>query len=596
MLLRRHLSLASTLALLATGLVTTITAAPASAAAPATKATYDVFPGARIGERTGPAALTGKNLTAAPVTPQLVACDGNGTSGKRVEVLYLREASMPDRYTQLLPMFRAWLANADDQFNDQAATSNRSRHIRYVTAAVGGGCEVVVRNHVVPAGALATFNTSITAAQTLGYTSSDRKYLMLTEATVICGVGEIQNDDTTGSGNLNNGRSYARVDAIPNCFGANAIAHELGHTLGAAQLSAPHSDGGWHCLDQWDMMCYGGTPSWTCLQWNDLRLPDCNKDDYFHANPTAGSYLATHWNTANSAYFIAGGTADATTHPKVGWTYAITNVSTGGALEPINGSGAGLTELSLRTRVDTPSQKWVIGYNTGLQLVNVNSRMCADSAYSGTAPGTTLLQYNCNGQDGMRFAYLPTGGNTYAIIDWLSGLALTESGAHPSPIQQQPYTGAANQKWVFNRITDPGPVHNGIYYLRGIDNLDNMQVAGGSVSSGALITHAAPSGATSQRWKLQTSGSYWKILNVNSNLCLDLVSASTSAGIQLRQATCSAVTRQEWTLRRVADQTYFLVNRYSGKVINMTAGALSTLDQQTVTGDNRNLIWALNPV
>ncbi|MFC7759017.1 RICIN domain-containing protein [Catellatospora bangladeshensis] len=145
-------------------------------------------------------------------------------------------------------------------------------------------------------------------------------------------------------------------------------------------------------------------------------------------------------------------------------------------------------------------------------------------------------------------------------------------------------------------MTDPGPVNNGAYYLQGINNLDNAEVAGASTASGALITHAAPSGATSQRWKLQASGSYWKLLNVNSNLCLDLVSASTAAGIGVRQATCAAATRQEWTLRRVADGTYFLVNRYSGKTLTMTAGAGSTLSQQTVAGDNRDLIWALRPV
>jgi hypothetical protein len=599
--------------LLAGLVATSTTAADAAAGQPCTHpdpgarpascstAVYDTFPGARTGERTTPAAIPAKDLAAKGVTanavgPQLVACDGDGISGKRVEVLYLREATMPDRYTQFLPMFRAWLADADDQFNDQAAVSNQSRHLRFVTTAVDNGCAAVVHNLVVPAGALATLDSSKLAVQALGYSSTDRKYLMLTEATSICGVGEIQNDDSTGVGNLNNGQSYARVDAIPGCFGPNAIAHELGHTLGAVQLSAAHSDGGWHCLDQWDLMCYGGTPSWKCLQWQDYRLPDCNRDDYFNAAPTAGSYLATHWNTANSAYFIAGGTADVTTHPKAGWTYAITSVSTGEAIEPIGASTSGLVQMSQRTRVDTPSQQWLMGYTTGLQFINSGSRMCMDSSYSGTTPGTTTLQYNCNGQDGMRFAYLPVGSGQYAIFDWLSGLALTVTGAYPAPIQQQVYTGASNQKWIFNRITDPGPVNNGVYYLQGIGNLENAQVADASTVSGALINHAAPSGAASQRWKLQASGSYWKLLNVNSNLCLDLVAASTSVGTQVRQATCATGTRQEWTLRRVADGTYFLVNHYSGKVLNMTTGSLSTLNQQTITGDNRSLIWALRPV
>ena len=54
-------------------------------------------------------------------------------------------------------------------------------------------------------------------------------------------------------------------------------------------------------------MCYsgaGGTSvytSSTCQPlMHDERL-DCNKNDYFHTSPQAGSYLATRWNTARSA-------------------------------------------------------------------------------------------------------------------------------------------------------------------------------------------------------------------------------------------------------------------------------------------------------
>ena len=93
--------------------------------------------------------------------------------------------------------------------------------------------------------------------------------------------------------------------------------HELSHNLGAVQFSAPNSSGAGHCNDQFDLMCYedGGSGSLfadpNCD--GDLSLPsdpygadlqawDCNKDDYFNPSPPGGSYLATHWNLADSAF------------------------------------------------------------------------------------------------------------------------------------------------------------------------------------------------------------------------------------------------------------------------------------------------------
>lgn len=565
----------------------------------------DVFPGARLGVRTGPqgdtARLTANQAeAAAEAAPARVFCEGDGVSGKRVEVLYVREPSMPDRYSRLLPMFQAWLANADDSYNDAAAAAGKSRHIRYVTEAVSGGCQVAVREVVVPAESLATFNSGITAVQALGYNRADRKYLMLTEATVVCGLGQRYVDDRPGAENHNNLRTYARVDAVPNCFGANAIAHELGHTFGAVQESAPHFQTS-HCSDQFDLMCYGGTPSWACLKWNDYRLPDCNRDDYFNVSPAAGSYLATHWNTADNDFLVKGDTSDAVAHPTVGLTYVVTSVSTGGAIEPVGGSAAGLVKLSQRARTNTLSQSWLMGYKTGLQFVNMNSRMCADSAYSGTASGTQTLQYNCKGTDGMRWAYLPQADGSYAIVNWLSGLALTVTGAYPAPLEQRPYTGATNQRWKFNRlINSVGPGNGSSYYLTGVGNRENVEVLNGALTSGASVTHKPHSGAKNQRWILRNPSAStspdWQLVNANSGKCLDLKATSTAVGTQIVQSTCSTSSRQKWQLRYVADRTYVIVNTYSKRALNMTTGSLSVLNQQVLAGDNGNHFWALKQV
>ena len=56
-------------------------------------------------------------------------------------------------------------------------------------------------------------------------------------------------------------------------------------------------------------MCYKDssavTLTYTCANSHE-RLLDCNHDDYFHTNPPAGSYLAGHWNTADSVFLSSG--------------------------------------------------------------------------------------------------------------------------------------------------------------------------------------------------------------------------------------------------------------------------------------------------
>ncbi len=239
--------------------------------------------------------------------PQAVTCIGDGGSGNRVQVLYVRASDRTDRYGQYLASFKQWVADMDTIYYQSAIRSGGAAlRLRFVH---DGNCDPVIPSVTISPTGDDNFGNTITELEALGYDRFDRKYLLLTDANVFCGIGDLWIDDRFGQDNYNNtGPSYARVDA--GCWAASVMAHEVMHNLGAVQVSAPNTSGYYHCVDEYDVMCYQDSATATMVYLctpasvNENRL-DCHHDDYYSTNPTPGSYLTTHWNTANNTWLLA---------------------------------------------------------------------------------------------------------------------------------------------------------------------------------------------------------------------------------------------------------------------------------------------------
>jgi hypothetical protein len=250
-----------------------------------------------------------------PVPQSAYICDGDGTTGKRVQLLYVHASDVLDRYSSYLTSFQSWANGVDSIFNNSAAETGGTRHVRYVH---DSNCLPTVIDVQVSTAGDDNFANTESELLSNGYNRSDRKYVVFVDAAVYCGIGDIVGDDSPGATNLSNSSvSFARIDN--GCWSAAIPAHELMHGLGGVQISAPHSSGGWHCVDTYDRMCYSDSPYYPTMQnlcpnTAEALIFDCNHDDYFSTNPPAGSYLATHWNTANNVYLIgAPGSSSGTT-------------------------------------------------------------------------------------------------------------------------------------------------------------------------------------------------------------------------------------------------------------------------------------------
>lgn len=109
-----------------------------------------------------------------------------------------------------------------------------------------------------------------------------------------CGWAFVFDDDRPTPDNVHNQGSFMVATRV--CLNAYVVAHEFLHSIGAVQMGAPHSDGGFHS-SEFDIM---GRPAFNRCGVHDMI--DCGHDDYFSLQPTG--YLAEHWNSADSVFLV----------------------------------------------------------------------------------------------------------------------------------------------------------------------------------------------------------------------------------------------------------------------------------------------------
>ncbi len=455
------------------------------------------------------AADAGVAAAAAPeVGPGGVVCDGDGQTGKRVQVLYVYEAGTESRFTKYEASFRTWAAGVDTIYDASAQETGGSRHLRYVTTA---DCQVDVREVEVPAGGLKDFSGTMSALKKLGWNRTDRKYMIFAESKVYCGIGTFTGDDKPGASNRNNnGASYGRNDS--GCWSPSVAAHELGHNLGAVSNSAPNSSKAGHCVDDYDVMCYKDAAATQLTiacpnRAQDNRL-DCNHDDYYSTAVQPGSYLASHWNVADNQFLIAGtpggnptptptSPAPSPTTPRPSPTTPSPSPTTPSpspsspsptspspsspapttsapppspTVSPSPGPGTGLVALTVSDPQPTSVRlSWVAGSGITRYGIVVNGRNLGQVGGTGVRivglqPGATYrFQVTAAGRpytEEVSFsapaAVTPRGDGWFSLTNALTGTTAGLYGARAAdrtPVVLNEATGAVNEQWRFETVT-----------------------------------------------------------------------------------------------------------------------------------------------
>ncbi|MEV8532415.1 RICIN domain-containing protein [Streptomyces sp. NPDC051211] len=451
----------------------------------------------------GAPGTTGSAPAAAPAG-QTVQCDGDGSTGNRVQVVYVHGPGR-DRYSQYVASFRKWAADADLIYSASAQETGGTRHIRYVTAA---DCTPTVLNIELPDSALSEFSATNRALAVKGLDRRDRKYMIFADAQVYCGIGTFNGDERPGQSNLSNfGPSYGRTDT--GCWGGHTAAHELGHNLGAVNNSAPNTSRGAHCTDEWDVMCYSDTPYYpkmrnVCTNRAAENILDCNHDDYFHTSPKPGSYLATHWNIADNQFLMRnkGGGTDPGPGPSPKPTPTPTPTT------PRPGSGPDVTVGQIQP--DSVVASWPRVAGAAWYQVLFNGKHLT------WVQGTTLRIYNLR------------PGTSYTVAVSVRDGQGRDSG--PGRAASFRTAGAGG--------TTTAP--NTRYLLANGSTGMNAELWGGRSADGTVLVGSQDNGYAQQQWYFDDAGSgLVRIRSAASGKCLQ-PGGSPAPGMWVSQQPCSA--------------------------------------------------------
>lgn len=266
-------------------------------------------------------------LSRATLVPK-APCPGNGVKGRRVRVFYGYPEGTPDRYSTLRDDIQLAVRTADANLDGQTQDVEGQHYRFWCDTDVVPTIRAVRLKAIGDDGAYSVLDVIDSLVHQRGLHLGDRNFTDGRFAYVVfvdhlVGVSAppgqatfFSDDEPDPALNLNNDTSQLRYAMVTLGFStlneAHLFQHEVGHTMGAVQLSAPHTSGAAHCFDAEDIMCYddggryfsdGGTLLDVCPKMPDGQDPwDCGGDDWYAVDPSGGNYLTDHWNVADSGW------------------------------------------------------------------------------------------------------------------------------------------------------------------------------------------------------------------------------------------------------------------------------------------------------
>ncbi len=219
------------------------------------------------------------------------------------------------------------------------------------------------------------------------------------------------------------------------------------------------------------------------------------------------------------------------------------------------------------------NQRFYLGKDAGnnYMLVNKHSGKCMDVDSSGTADGTNIRQYWCNGTGAQRFTFVPVPTSTPPV----TVSAMTAAGKSQA-------TGLA-----------------GRYTIKSVNSNLCMDVSGAGTGNGVNIQQYGCNKTAAQSFDLVSNGGYYNLKNVNSGKMVDVAGVSKGDGANIQQWVGNNGDNQRFSFVDKGNGQYEIHAKHSGKCVDVAGWSTTNggnVQQWSCGNSQANQKWILSPI
>lgn len=240
------------------------------------------------------------------------------------------------------------------------------------------------------------------------------------------------------------------------------------------------------------------------------------------------------------------------------------------------------TNVQIYTQNETPAQKWQLKYNAQdgtYTITNPYQELSLDVANGGTGNGSNVQMYAQNGTPAQKWYILPQGDG-YSIVSMKSGRVLDiNSGSSNSGANVQIYepNKTKAQTWKFQQSTMEQVVQDGIYEIvAGTSDKKAIDVNGGAAGArnGTNVQIYERNQTDAQKWKITYDKKMdaYTIINITSNLSLDVTNGSTANGANIQVYEQNGTPAQKWQIIKNDDGSFTIKSLKSDLSLDINSG------------------------